>query len=116
MTTIACQYCNRHNILDDYANGDFNRKTIECKKCDILRIETKGDIAIRWHRSYKDWDYYLWLYPYKDETVLIGFSILAAPIYHYYNENHFRLEFKRCIQNVNPDNCLDKIKLLLVWQ
>lgn len=106
ITIVRCQYCN-HFLKQDGA-WQF------CDVCDVnYRYNGWGDLHIRWDRKINDWDVALNLYPHDNKTILTAFH---SSYMDHSDQGHTHIELPYCMQNVNPDNCLDKMRLLLVFQ
>lgn len=110
MNEIICQFCDKPLIL---IGGNWK----ECKYCQVsyYQGEYRG-LHIKWERQIGDWGVALNLYPDVNKTVLVAHNnklLLDIPPKDY---NFTEIKLNHCMTNITPNNCLDKMKLLLVWQ
>lgn len=111
-----CPYCQRPLIID----GRWS----ECNKCRVsfAQWDDTPGLHIKWEREiYLDNGYYwviaLNLYPEANRTILTAFhSNYIASDNPSDDLGHTEIKLDHCMTNITPDNCLDKIKFLLVWQ
>ena len=110
-TVCLCPHCKQPMKTD----GDWD----ECETCHVGYVygELNGH-HIKWEREIGAWAIALNLYPDVNRTVLTAFNTTYGlnqdDIYD--ESGHTEIKLDHCMTNVTPENCLDKIKLLLVWQ
>lgn len=100
-----CQFCQNELTQDGPA--------MECKTCDVTyfkdRIEGQH---IKWERTIGDFSWALNIYPDTNHSSLMGFR--CADVYDS-NLVLTQISIDHAVQNVNPDNVVDKIKHILVF-
>ena len=103
-----CQYCK----LPLKIAGGWK----ECTTCYVnFCPNTESGIHIKWEREVGEWYVALNLYPDIDKTVLV-----AHNKYHDFpeltDEKQTRIELPTCMRDITPENCVTKMKFLLLWQ
>lgn len=103
---MNCEFCNKPCRPD----GQW----WECCHCEVAyEKSTKNGHHIKFERVIGEWAYALNLYPEANITVLTGFH----NSFNLNSSSHGKLEIKlpSMMQNVNQHNCIDKIKLILLF-
>lgn len=105
-----CHYCQQECQED----GDW-QECLSCRVC-YIRGETRG-LHIKWEREIGNWACALNLYPEDNSTVLTAFreDYISSDDLNY-ESGHTEIRLNHCMKNVNQYNCVDKMKLLLMFQ
>jgi len=109
-TVAACPHCEKPLK----ACGSWE----ECKTCYVSFVyEGSRGLHIKWERIIGEWFIALNLYPETDETVLLAYHTKGLNSDDPLDDSGYsEVRLDHCMTNITPQNCLDKIKLLLVWQ
>ncbi len=103
-TTSRCRFCKEPMVV----NGLW----LICKPCGVDFTWASEELHIKFDREWNDWYLALNLYPEQNRMVLGVFRI---------NSDSEAVEYRRivledCMADVTPQNCLDKMKLIMVFQ
>jgi hypothetical protein len=106
-TYSLCQYC--HSPLQQ----DGGWQTCSTCQVDYYQHDTDG-LHIKWWRDIGHLSIALNLFPEANKTLLWVYD----QSHNYVDDPKAvtQIEIPYCVQNVTPENCLDKIKLLLTFQ
>ncbi len=120
---MICSFCKQDLVQETIPSDEVNYSDwseYECKNCGYVMMEadSMGELC-RWTRQDGDWNFNLTVFNDLNKTTLLGFNaklyLEGMKVGIYSKSGHFNFTIDHCI-NVNPDNCLDKMKMLLVFQ
>lgn len=107
-----CTYCKKP--LDE--DGRWFQCNEGCGVCYVYQDD--GSLHIKFEREIGDWAIALNLYPVQNKTVLTAFHTTYGLQSDNVDEDKGRthIEIPHCMRDVvTPENCLDKIKLILMF-
>lgn len=105
----GCPFCKEVLEEDD--------RWLVCNTCgvDFVYSALTG-LHIKFDRTVGHWEWALNLYPDDNRTVLTAFHSLQPGEDWHDNDSYSRIEIAYCMTNITPNNVIDKIKLIMVWQ
>jgi hypothetical protein len=100
-----CTFCQQPFIKDNL--------WLHCKTCNVSYYADRiQGIHIKWERTIGDFSWALNIYPDANRSALMGFR---ASTVHDSDLILKQFQIDHAIQNVNPDNVVDKIKHILIF-
>jgi hypothetical protein len=88
-----------------------------CKPCHVSFVfDRDHNLYIQFEKTHNNWCLTLNLYPNENKTVLTAFRAADPNQSPDVEDEYIRTEIAQCMTDVTPANCLDKMKLIMVFQ
>jgi|SRR5271166_1306614 len=87
-----------------------------CTQCGVNFCLNGNYLHIKWERQIGDWYVALNLYPDGNRTVLCAHHKKYLDSNNLADSDYTRIVVEHCMTNITAENCVAKMKLLLIWQ